>query len=410
MAKASPNTDEAISRDATEAGQPPSGYRWVMLALLWLHYFSFGAMNRTIAPLVTPIITDLKMSYGQMGLVMGSWQLSYMGAAFVAGYLIDRWGIRKSLFWGAVIISLSVGLRYFASSVFTLLPMVALFGIGGPMLSTGCPKAISLWFRGKERGTAVGIYTTGPWLGGALVLAATNRLVMPLTGHSWRLAFVFYGSIALAVALLWWFLAVDARSTETAEKIGIRAVFVKLIRVRNVQAAVAIGLITFAILHIFTGWLPKILESMQFSPTFAGYASSVPLLAGIPAMLFFPRIVPPQKRGAAVAVTALAILLATWMIFRPSGMLLPLGLVLYGMATGTLFPVITLTLMDTPEVGTKYIGSAVGLFFCISEIGGFIGPFAVGMLVDWTGGFTAAGYFVAVLTLAIISLSFLIKK
>ncbi len=410
MTKAVSIAERAVVDGVTAPVHKPRRYRWLILALLWLHYLSFGAMNRTLSPLVTPILTDLKMTYGQMGLVMGSWQLTYIGAAFVAGFLIDRWGIRRSLFWGAVIISLSVGLRYFSQSFFSFLPMVALFGIGGPVLSTGCPKAISLWFQGKERRTAVGIYTTGPWLGAAFVLAATNRLVMPLTGYSWRLTFVFYGLIALSIAFIWRLLAIDIKPDEKPEKLGIRAVFFKLIRVRNVQASIALGLLTFAILHIFTSWLPKILESMAFSPTVAGYASSIPLLAGIPSVLIFPRIVPRAKRGAAVAAAALVILLSTWMIFKTSGFLLVTGLVLYGTATGILFPIITLTLMDTPEVGTKYMGSASGLFFCISEIGGFIGPSTVGMLVDWTGGFIAAGYFLAFLCLAIFSLSFLIEN
>ena len=65
--------------------------------------------------------------------------------------------------------------------------------------------------------------------------------------------------------------------------------------------------------------------------------------------------------------------------------------------------------MDTPEVGSAYMGSASGLFFCIAEIGGFMAPLAIGILVDWTGGFAAAGYFMAALCLAIFGLSFLLE-
>lgn len=247
---------ENLSFGNSSPDYKPDKYRWVMLALLWLLYVSFGGIIRSLSPLVTPILADLDMSYSQMGLVMGSWQLTYIVAAFASGFLLDKWGIRKSLFLGTVVIALSSGLRYFSQSFGTFLPVVALFGIGGPMLSTGCPKTISMWFRGQERGTAVGIYTTGPWVGGILVLAATNRWIMPLI----------------------------------------------------------------------------------------------------------------------------------------------------------LFPLITLILMDAPEVGSKHMGSASGLFFCISEIGGFMAPLVIGILVDWTGGFTTAGYFMAALCLTIFGLSFLIQE
>jgi cyanate permease len=401
-----PKSEKTIEK---QRGHEKSRYRWVILALLWLIYLSFGALNRTIAPLVTPILADLKLSYSQMGLVMGSWQLTYIGAAFAAGFLIDKWGIRKSLLLGIVIIALSTGLRYFAQGFGTFLPIVALFGIGGPLLSTGCPKAISIWFQGRERGTAVGIYTTGPWIGGAFVLAATNKLVLPLAGYNWRLTFVFYGLFALTVAFLWLLLGRERIAEDRSTTIHFKSVFIKLIRVRNVQAAVLIGLITFAILHGLTSWLPKILESKGFSSTTAGYIASIPLLAGIPSVLILPRIIPPHHRGKAVAFAALMVLASAWMFFGMGNIMIYFVLGLYGIGWGTLFPLITLVLMDTPEVGTELMGSASGLFFCISEIGGFMGPSVIGLLVDWTGGFTAAGYFVVVLSLAIFVLSFVIQ-
>ena len=129
MVKTNLMKQKALSSDNSSPDYRPDKYRWVMLALLWLLYVSFGAIIRTLSPLVTPILADLDMSYSQMGLVMGSWQLTYIGAAFAAGFLIDKWGIRKSLFLGAVVIALSSGMRYFVQSFNTFLPAVALFGL-----------------------------------------------------------------------------------------------------------------------------------------------------------------------------------------------------------------------------------------------------------------------------------------
>ena len=53
--------------------------------------------------------------------------------------------------------------------------------------------------------------------------------------------------------------------------IDMKSVFLKLIRVRNVQVAVVLGLLTFAVIHSFLSWLPKILANNGFSPTMAGY-------------------------------------------------------------------------------------------------------------------------------------------
>ena len=141
-------------------------YRWVMLVLLWLLYITFGLVSRSIFPLVTPILADLELSYSQMGLILGSWQLTYIFAALVAGTILDRWGVRKSIFAGVMVIGLSASLRYFSGGFISMLIAVALFGLGGPMISIGGPKTISAWFHGRSRGTAMGIYTTGNWAGG----------------------------------------------------------------------------------------------------------------------------------------------------------------------------------------------------------------------------------------------------
>jgi MFS transporter, CP family, cyanate transporter len=387
-----------------------SRYRWVMLALLWLIYTTFGIITRSLYPLVTPILADLRMSYSQMGLVMGSWQLTYIAAAAVVGVVIDRWGIRRALFFGSAVMALSSGLRYFSHGFYTFLPVVALFGIGGPMISVGSPKTIAQWFRGKDRGTAVGIYLTGPWIGGAFALSATNRWIMPLSGDSWRMTFALYGMLTLAVAILWWVFARDLKPEESQEAMGMRRVFTALIRVRNVQIVLASGVLALGIIHGLTSWLPKILEGKGFSPTVAGYAASLPLLGGIPSLLILPRIIPAAKRGLALGVFALLAAASALSLFTLSGAPLYCGLVLYGVASSALIPLLTLILMETPEVGQKHMGSAGGLFFCVSEIGGFLSPVVVGTLVDWTGGFLAGGFFVVALGVTIFLLSPLVQN
>jgi MFS family permease len=75
-----------------------------MLALLWLLYICFGIVSRAIFPLVTPILNDLHISYSQMGFILGSWQLTYIAMALGAGSILDRWGVRKSLLAGGLVI------------------------------------------------------------------------------------------------------------------------------------------------------------------------------------------------------------------------------------------------------------------------------------------------------------------
>ncbi len=372
-----------------------------MLALVWLLYAAFGLVSRSISPLITPIIEDLKLSYSQMGLILGSWQLTYIAVAIIAGNIIDKWGIRRSLFLGVLFIGLSATLRYFTTGFTSFLAIIALFGVGGPMISIGAPKTISIWFSGKSRATAVGIYTTGSWFGAFIALAATNSLIMPLAGNSWRLTFVYYGILTFAIGLLWWFLARDHKPVETGESSSLKLTVTRFIKVANIRIILILGLFSFAIAHGFTNWLPKILENSGFPPKLAGFAASLPILCGIPAALVIPSLVPPRQRGNLIIIFAASIGLALWLTVTASGLVLILGLLFFGIANASLFPLTTLVLMELPEVGSRYMGSAGGMFFCVAEVGGFLGPLIMGTLVDLAKTFFAGAIFLVGLSLAI---------
>lgn len=383
-------------------------FRWVILALLWLLYFSFGVVTRSISPLITPIINDLNMTYSQMGFVLGSWQMTYIMLAIMSGIIIDRWGIRKSIFWGTLIMGLSAFLRAFSIGFLTLLIFVALFGVGGPMISIGCPKTIARWFKGKGRSLAVGVYATGPWIGGMATLAATNRVVMPLVDYSWRWCFIYYGVMTFIFACIWWFFTKDVQSEIESERINPIRVLGNLLKVASVRTILICGTMAFGISHGYFSWLPKILEAKGFTPVNAGLASAVPIIASIPAVLAIPRSVPVHLRGKVIAVFALvAGTSILWVVATPWP---PIpGLLLFGATCTCLFPLLVLTLMEIPEVALKYLGSATGVFFCVSEIGGFFGPFIVGYLVDLSGMFLIGALFLSTLSVIIFSLTFFLN-
>jgi cyanate permease len=266
------------------------------------------------------------------------------------------------------------------------------------MISIGSPKTISMWFTGKERGAAVGIYLTGPWIGGAIMLSMMNSVVMPLVGYSWRTAFLCFGLLTMAIALLWWTLARDIKPAEAVASASINQVFRSLISVRNVQLIIIMGFLSFAVGHGFNDWLPKILEASGLSPAVAGLSASLPTWISVPSVVLVPRLVAPHLRGRFVALLSLAVSVALLIITTTAGVPLIIGLVLYGLSYCCLLPLLVLILMDLPEVGSRYMGSASGMFFCVAEIGGFLGPFMVGAIKDWGGGFLGGASFLAALS------------
>ncbi|MFC2069736.1 CynX/NimT family MFS transporter [Chloroflexota bacterium] len=386
-------------------------YRWLILAVVCLLYAAFGLSVRSMSPVITPMLRDLNMSYGEMGFVLGTWQLVYIPVAVFAGAAIDKWGIRRSLFVGGIIMVLSVGLRYFAVGFTTLLPMVALFGIGAPLISIGAPKTVSEWFSGSNRAIAVGIYTMAPWMGGLFALAATNSVVMPLMDYSWRLTFLGYSLLVLVFAFIWGFFARDIKKNEDIVKTSLKDNFIRLMKVHNVRIVVLAGLITLFIEHGFSHWLPKLLENNGFSPETAGYMASIPLLAAIPCVLLIPRLVKRHLRGRVIgALSVLTSVALLVLITASSSGVMVIGLILYGLATPVLLPMLMLVIMDDPEVGSANMGLAGGMFFSVAEIGGFTGPLLMGVMVDVAGSFLPGVSVLAGMGLVMCALTFLLRK
>ena len=181
-----------------------SPLRWAVLAGVWLAYFCFGMTIVTLAPLVAEISADLNLSRSQMGVVLGAWQLVYIGSAIPLGILLDRTGVRRGLMFAFIMIAVSVALRSQAEGYASLFLAVAVFGLGGPLVSVGAPKTISLWFEGKGRGMAMGIYMTAPMLGSMAGLSLTNGLFMPLMDGNWRAVMLLYAGFIVVSSLVWW--------------------------------------------------------------------------------------------------------------------------------------------------------------------------------------------------------------
>ncbi len=385
---------------------PASGrnYRWVMLTLLWLIVASFCLVSGSMGVLVTPIVNDLRLSNSQMGVILGSWQLVFVVASIAAGGLIDRWGVRKCLAAGALLVTLSAVIRYFAHGFAAMLPAVALFGTGMPMISVGAPTTISRWFEGKRRGTAVGIYMTGAWAGTLLGLALTNSVVMPAFSGSWRITFLSYGMVVFVVGLLWWFLAKEARPESAAKRVGTVKAFSGIVRIPNVQLVLVLGFIALANNH-GGAWFPRMLEVGGMSAATAGFAISANVLAGLPSVLILPQLIPPQHRGRTLAMCGLAVAVALAGVVETSGALQFAALLLLGFAGSAFLPVLLVILMDSCAIPREYVGSANGVFMSIAQIGGFLAPFAMGALLDLTGGFLAGMLLLAAFNIAIVPIA-----
>lgn len=367
-----------------------SSTRWLMLVLLWFLYFSFGMTIGSIAPLVSPILADLNMTSGQMGLVHGSWHFVYVFIAPPMGVLVDRFGIYKSLGLGISVILLSLVVRGLAVDFVTLTLAVGAFGFGGPIISVGAPKLVSVWFSGRERGLAIGIYATAPGAGTAFALATANSLVVPLTG-SWRGISLVYGVFVAVVAVAWWVLARDhdsmpeqIHSPLALEDTSSRSVFTSLFRLRNVRLIMIVAMGYFFVSSGLMSWVPSLLEEKGMTLTQAGWWTAAATVFSTLGILVIPGLVKHGYRGyAGMGLLIIGTIAVVGLVYL-NGPPLIFSLISLNLFTQPILPLTMLMLMETPGVGAVRMGMAAGLFFSAAEVGGFTGPLIMGLLRDAT--------------------------
>ena len=405
----------------TDEGRRASSYRWVLLASLWGLYVGFGFVSRSLAPLIGTITDDLGLSRAQMGTILGAWQLVYLFSAVPAGRLLGRIGLRWGMTIGIVLIIASGVARSAATGWGSLFAAVAVFGLGGPMISIGAPALVSGWFTGNERGPATGVAVSGPVIGAVLSLSLSNSVLMPLTGERWRAVVLIHAAGAAVAAVIW--LVVTARPPtdaalpwhggphgEVAEagsrhagskSGGPRAPSVagsrELLRVPMVRLVLVLAIGTFFVNHAMGNWLPEMLRASGLTAAQAGAWAALPNLLGLAGGIIVPRLAVEQRRRLVLAVCYVTMALGILALRGDWSLLSALGLIGIGIMRSAVLPVAMVFLMDSPDVGPRNMAPAGGLYFTAGEIGGVTGPLAVGVLA------TSAGFGSAQLVLALVA-------
>ena len=403
------NKSKSLSQEGQvegQAGSKPQQMRWWVLFGLWLLYVSFGLLAVSIAPMVGLIQEDLSLSHASMGSVMGAWQFVYIFSAIPCGVLLDKLGGRRALIIGILLVALSGLSRAAAVDYWTFLLAVMVFGLGGPIISSGAPKVVAELFSGSDRGLAMGIYMTGPGIGGVICLTLTHAVLLPMFDMQWRGVMALWTGVALVCMLVWVVIGYIAQldqvkpadaNLSTSENLFVSQwhQMSELLSQRSVQLVLCMSVGVFMFNHGLNNWLPEMLMAGGIQAVHAGFWAALPTVVGILGSLLIPRLATPQRRFKILALLCVAAFVATLCLHATDGISLSTGLILQGIARSSMMTVLILTLVELPGIGDKKAGIASGMFFSAAEIGGVLGPFGMGVVFDLTGGFAWALIFLS---------------
>ncbi|MEY3201665.1 MAG: hypothetical protein RIR70_1215 [Pseudomonadota bacterium] len=169
-------------------------------------YF-FSYLMRTINAVISPELTrELSLSAADLGLLTSTYFFSFALAQIPVGIALDRFGARRVA--SALLLVASAGALLFAAghSLTTLAIARALIGLGVAACLMAGLKGFMDWFDLKFQPSLTGIIMACGAMG-ALTTSIPVTLALPILG--WRGVFVVSGALALAVALITWWVVPD---------------------------------------------------------------------------------------------------------------------------------------------------------------------------------------------------------
>lgn len=192
---------------------PAPAYRWTVLVVVSLAMFGNYYVYDSAAPVFDLLSSQLGFTDQQLGLLYSVYSIAAVLVLLGGGYIIDRWGTKKSItLFGAICL-----LAAFVTAVSSEFAVMAtgrfLLGMGAEPLIVAVTTALAKWFKGKELSFAFGINLTIARLGSAFADWSPGW-ARPLYDN-WQdplwLATVI-ASFCVSGALLYWFMEHRAES------------------------------------------------------------------------------------------------------------------------------------------------------------------------------------------------------
>ncbi len=367
--------------------------------------YTFAFIDRQVINLlVTPIKRDLGISDTQMSLLMGlSFALFYTVIGVMIGPLADRWSRRGLAAGGFVVWSAMTTACGMARSYGQLFLARIGVGVGEAALTPAAYSMIADEFSRERRGAALGVYSSGiyigsslaTYLGGTLVSATGNAgfVLLPFIGsvRPWQAVFVILGFSGIVAAALFATVREPARRAPVGRE-PLRAV---LAHYREHATCLVTHHAGFGLLSLAgyasAAWIPQLLERKHgwSSAKIGDVYGPIIAVAGITGVIAGGRIADILKRRGIVDAN-LRVGLAAALLCAPLGLFFPLvsddrlcaGLLFaFYLASSLPWGVAAAALADTVPDRLRGQVSAIYLL-AINALGLGLGPTAIALVTD----------------------------
>ncbi len=274
-------------------------YRWVVLAVFMFINLMMQLLWISYAPITGVAAKYYNVSDLKIGFLAMSFMIVYIPLSIPESWAIDKWGYRKAVGLGAILMGIFSVLRGLAGQDYTLV-LISTIGIaiGQPFLMNSWTTVPAKWFEKKFRATAVGLVTLSGLIGVALGMVLTPMLSQTMSIANVQL---IYGIISGVSALLFLIFARETPPTPSDEE-GEQTRALMLDGLKNALnnrmfwLVLMIAFIGMAIFNGVTTWVENIVRPRGFSPSDAGTLGALLLVGGVFGAVILPALSDKEQK------------------------------------------------------------------------------------------------------------------
>jgi predicted MFS family arabinose efflux permease len=369
-----------------------------------------------VGPLGIPAIAsliraDLGLTLAQAGSFLSAYYIGPSLISLPAGTLADRWGVKRFLVLGQVVIAVGLLAASVAGSFASLVALMITAGFGYGLLNPTSTKAVMGWSPPAHRATLVGLKQVGLPFGGMIGAALLPALAVVF---GWRVAVVVSAALIAAGALATLLVYRDPpASTPPPAPPGARGALASVLTSRDLWLLSLATAIFAAMQTVWMSFLVLYLESAAgLSLLAASRCLALAQLGGMTGRVLFgllsDRLFGGRRRlplvlagaGSTACTLAIAGIGAEVPTIWLAGLAFVFGVVGIG------WNGVQHTWM-AELAGPRTAGTAVGLGLAVSSAGVTLGPLLFGYLVQAAGGYRGpwiglAGSMVAALAILVL--------
>jgi MFS transporter, ACS family, tartrate transporter len=351
---------------------------------------------------------ELGISSRQFGVAAGIFFFGYLVFEIPSNLLLHKigariWMARILLTWG--VLAMATG---FVRNLHELYAVRFLLGVAEAGYFPGIVLYLTYWFRSSERSQATALFIAAVPIAcivGAPLSGAILDHAHWLGVSTWRWLLILEGLPAIVCGLLTYFVLPswpsEAKFLGSDEKEWLRAELAleerqKLERHNySVFEALFSGRVWYLIviyfgmmigLYTLLFWTPQLLKSFsdRYSNSTVGLLVMVPHLVGMAAMLMVSRSSDRKlERRYHAGIPALTTGVALLLLGRFHSLVVAL---LSMLAAGVYSFLSPFWALPSEFLSGFAAAAGIGLVNSVANLGGFVGPYVVGIMSSWTGG------------------------